>query len=187
MAQGLSFRWQFIILNFSLSRLIFNFIWSESFFQLHFLYVPVPVPLIYLNNMHSYKVSDSGVFSVFFYEKDRLTTYCIKYAQLSYSLSTLNTNMKARPRSMLTLEIAIITEKLMIPILKFFGKLPRNDSIVTQSTIMILHFKPTASHVPAWEDQQPCCQQSNRPHGCAGTSSSLLEPDDTHINTYEHI
>ena len=131
-------------------------------------------------------------FLYFFYEKDRLTTYCIKYAQLSYSLSIFNTNMKARPRSMLTLETAINTKQLMVPILKFFGKLPRNNSIVTQSTIMIIHFKPTgmawsASHVPAWEDQQPCCQQSNRPHDCAGTSSSLLEPDDTHINTYEHI
>ena len=73
----------------------------------------------------------------------------LKYAQLSYSLSILNTNMKARPRSMLTLETAINTKQLMVPILKFFGKLPRNNSIVTQSTIMIIHFKPTASYVPA--------------------------------------
>ena len=43
-------------------------------------------------------------FLYFFYEKDRLTTYCIKYAQLPYSLSIFNTNMKVRPRSMLTLQ-----------------------------------------------------------------------------------
>ena len=30
--------------------------------------------------------------------------------------------------------------------------------------------------LPAWEDQQPCCLQSNQPHGCAGTLSSLLAP-----------
>ena len=91
MTQGLSLRWQFIILNFSSSH------------RRHFLYVPVPVPVIYLN-MYSSKVSDSGVFSVFLYEKDRLSTYCIKYAQLPYSLSIFNTNMKVRPRSMLTLQ-----------------------------------------------------------------------------------
>ena len=88
MTQGLSLRWQFIILNFSSSH------------RRHFLYVPVPVPVIYLN-MYSSKVSDSGVFSVFLYEKDRLSTYCIKYAQRSYLLSIFNTNMKALvPRSL---------------------------------------------------------------------------------------